>query len=553
MTEVAADRQTEAKEIEVLQRQILRLELIEKEKMEEEEKMRYKKMEERRRAEDEEAARSKQMKEQEDTRREEEPAREQGEGKRRQASAECRKEEFKQDKLEEKQQVELGRMPVNDAGKVVILPYAMESAGYVLSDVSSLSPPLLQSATPMGKVQQEQKCSHPSEQRIEVSILNEASVLEKSHQEWKMEEGRDRNLIEGIERSKRVGACTSGELLSHCQNLSTAVFALSLVPAEELVREQIEVGVRKALGMELDAVEVNIVHCCKMDLEVRVSPKIGEFSALSAVLKTLEYPCMVKEVGPIGVCSLPGRSQGISRSQSTESFFSPRREPSTKSGGTEWIQRRVMELVKQKAKAEMVQLEQELLGVIRAMEEASLNDNMALVLAQGVLTPEELAIIQKDALLEELNFDANLQPQELHCPPHRIKLGSFQSSDSQQHTPDTASLSKTLPTQLQLEAHSKHDSSPLGGSKYEGSQNMSFTGRFEEPDIKTDLENQGPGCEDHAMTIQGLVFSTEWASFADDSARGEGQYSPRSSFSPAPAFAPSDGENCSYFISPSML
>jgi hypothetical protein len=495
------------------------------------------------------------MKEQEDTRREEEPVREQREGKRRQASAACRKEEFKQDKLKEMQQakVELGRMPVNDAEKVVILPYAMEPAGYVLSDVSSLSRPLLQSATRIGKVQKETKLSHPSERRIEVSILKDASVLEKSHQEWKMEEGGDKNLVEGIERSKRVGACTSGESLSHRQNHSTAVFALSLVPAEELVREQIEIGVRKALGMELDTVDVNIVHCCKMDLEVRVSPKLGEVSALSGVLKTLEFPCMVKEVGPIGVRSLPGRSQGISRSQSTESFFSPRREPSTKSGGIQWIQRRVMELVKQKAKAEMVQLEQELLGVIRAMEEASLNDNMALVLAQGVLTPEELAIIQKDALLEELNFDANLQPQELHCPPHRIKLGSFQSSDSQQHTPDTASLSKTLPTQLQLEAHSKHDSSPLGGSKYEGSQNMSFTGRFEEPDIKTDLENQGPGCEDHAMTIQGLVFSTEWASFADDSARGEGQYSPRSSFSPAPAFAPSDGENCSYFISPSML
>jgi hypothetical protein len=204
-----------------------------------------------------------------------------------------------------------------------------------------------------------------------------------------------------------------------------------------------------------------------------------------------------------------------------------------------------MELVKQKAKAEMVQLEQELLGVIRAMEEASLNDNMALVLAQGVLTPEELAIIQKDALLEELNFDANLQPHELHCPPHRRKL---ESSDSQQHTPDTASLSNTLPTQFQLEAHSKHDSSPLGGSKYEGSQNMNFTGRFEEPDIKTDPENQGPGCDDHART----VFSTEWASFADESARGEGQYSPKSSSSHAPV-APSDGENCSYFISLSML
>ena len=71
---------------------------------------------------------------------------------------------------------------------------------------------------------------------------------------------------------------------------------------------------------------------------------------------------------------------------------------------------------------------------------------------------------------------------------------------------------------------------------------------WEEPDIKTDLENQGPGCEDHART----VFSTEWASFADDSARGEGQYSPISSFSPAPV-VPSDGENCTYFTSLSML
>ena len=125
--------------------------------------------------------------------------------------------------------------------------------------------------------------------------------------------------------------------MSQCQNLSHAVFALSLVPAEELVRQQIEIGVWKGLGMELDAVEVSIVRCCKMDLEIHFSPKIGKFSALSGLLKTLKFPLLLKEVS-IGAWSLPGRSQGISGSQSTESLFSPRRQPSKKFRSTEWIQ-----------------------------------------------------------------------------------------------------------------------------------------------------------------------------------------------------------------------
>jgi hypothetical protein len=83
------------------------------------------------------------------------------------------------------------------------------------------------------------------------------------------------------------------------------VFALWLVPAEELEREQMEIGVGKGLVMELDAVEVSIVRCCKMDLEIHFSPKIG----LSGLLKTLKFPCLLKEVS-IGVWSLPGRSQG---------------------------------------------------------------------------------------------------------------------------------------------------------------------------------------------------------------------------------------------------
>ncbi len=106
--------------------------------------------------------------------------------------------------------------------------------------------------------------------------------------------------------------------MSQCQKLSNAVFALSLVPAEELEREQIEIGVWKDLGMELEAVEVSIVRCCKMDLEIHFSPKIR----LSGLLKTLKFPCLLKEVS-IGVWSLPGRSQGISGSQSTESLLSP--------------------------------------------------------------------------------------------------------------------------------------------------------------------------------------------------------------------------------------
>ena len=98
----------------------------------------------------------------------------------------------------------------------------------------------------------------------------------------------------------------------------------------------LEIGVWKGLGMELDAVEVSIVRCCKMDLEIHFSPKIGKFSALSGLLKTLKFPLLLKEVS-IGAWSLPGRSQGISGSQSTESLFSPRRQPSKKSRSTEWI------------------------------------------------------------------------------------------------------------------------------------------------------------------------------------------------------------------------
>jgi hypothetical protein len=50
--------------------------------------------------------------------------------------------------------------------------------------------------------------------------------------------------------------------------------------------------------------------------------------------------------------------------------------------GTEWIHQRVVELVKQKAKEEMAQLEVELMCVIQAMEDASLSDNMAVAVAQ---------------------------------------------------------------------------------------------------------------------------------------------------------------------------
>ena len=62
------------------------------------------------------------------------------------------------------------------------------------------------------------------------------------------------------------------------------------------MRQQIEIGVWKGLGTELDAVEVSIVRCCKVDLEIHFSPKIGKFSALSGLLKTLKFPCLLKEV-----------------------------------------------------------------------------------------------------------------------------------------------------------------------------------------------------------------------------------------------------------------
>ena len=41
-----------------------------------------------------------------------------------------------------------------------------------------------------------------------------------------------------------------------------------------------------------------------------------------------------------------------------------------------------MELVKQKAKAEMAQLERELMSVISAMENASLSENLAVAVSQ---------------------------------------------------------------------------------------------------------------------------------------------------------------------------
>ena len=41
-----------------------------------------------------------------------------------------------------------------------------------------------------------------------------------------------------------------------------------------------------------------------------------------------------------------------------------------------------MELVKQKAKAEMAQLERELMSVIQAMEDASLTENLAVAVSQ---------------------------------------------------------------------------------------------------------------------------------------------------------------------------
>jgi|SouAtlMetagenome_1021521.scaffolds.fasta_scaffold160596_2 hypothetical protein len=53
-----------------------------------------------------------------------------------------------------------------------------------------------------------------------------------------------------------------------------------------------------------------------------------------------------------------------------------------KNTGTEWFHQRVVNLVKEKAKAEMEQLEQELLKVIQAMEEATLSDNVALALSE---------------------------------------------------------------------------------------------------------------------------------------------------------------------------
>ena len=167
-------------------------------------------------------------------------------------------------------------------------------------------------------------------------------ILEEKQQvKVKFEFGRAVKVVDkvGIPRDamKPAGYVLSEHQENHCrsQNLSNAVFALSL--AEELVRQQIEIGVWKGLGTELDAVEVSIVRCCKMDLEIHFSPKIGKFSALSGLLKTLKFPCLLKEVST-GAWSLPGRSQGISGSQSTESLFSPRRQPSKKFRSTEWIQ-----------------------------------------------------------------------------------------------------------------------------------------------------------------------------------------------------------------------
>ena len=156
------------------------------------------------------------------------------------------------------------------------------------------------------------------------------------------------------------------------------------------------------------------------------------------VLKRIAFQCTVAHVSDVNLSPTPETSRardvpppsvrGVarthSRALSTESFFSPRKfnvkvaQRYTSPGGTEWIHRRVIELVKKKAKEEMALLEQELLAVIQAMEQSTLGENMALALAQGAVTPQDLEGFQQGIVEHERSVvQASLQPQQLYHTP----------------------------------------------------------------------------------------------------------------------------------------
>jgi len=194
---------------------------------------------------------------------------------------------------------------------------------------------------------------------------------------------------------------------------------------------------------------------------------------LPDVLKRIAFQCTVAHVGDVNLSPTPvaapardapppsisGVARTHSRALSTESFFSPRKlnvkvaQRYTSPGGTEWIHRRVVELVKKKAKEEMALLEQELLAVIHAMEQSTLGENMALALAQGAVTPEDLERFQQGIVEHERSVvKASLQPQQLYHTPQETPIAFTEpvsqedaKSCSQSPSSELAAISLELP------------------------------------------------------------------------------------------------------------
>jgi hypothetical protein len=204
---------------------------------------------------------------------------------------------------------------------------------------------------------------------------------------------------------------------------------ISLVPLESKIRELVRMGVKNSLGTDVEAVHIQNLNKGVVQFEVCIVSRIQDVAKssdsvqdkfdFSDALKQIVFPCHVENIQRkdlLNTSAADKRVDGLTRSLSTDSFFSPRRNETRTcfANTTDSIHKRVVDMVKQKAKQEMAQLEQELLAVIHAMERASLNDSIGLAIAQGAISPDDLQRVREEVQEQEHSLKLSLSPEDLN-------------------------------------------------------------------------------------------------------------------------------------------
>ena len=278
---------------------------------------------------------------------------------------------------------------------------------------------------------------------------------------------------------------------------SSISISLSLELSGEQVRKQIQQNVKEWLGADL--IHFSLSRVCGCEAELRfcldaqndsAHPDAADtFAIVSQVLKHIQFPCGVTNVNRTAMTSSSGPRQApavqkdpsvtvetLTRSLSSESFFSPRKDSSmfASSARIDRIHKEVLESVKQKAKVEILKLEVELMEVIKAMEDSSISESIEVAVASGAMTEGELMVLkqqQKRASrnqMEAEKFSENQILMKHHTferdSPADILPDIYTSSPASFHVPTlttkltlSAEDSENLPVQREAESRTKSE------------------------------------------------------------------------------------------------